>query len=106
MTTSDERVKDDIADVDLSPVFDAVAVKSYTRTDKPELGRRVSFFSGDVQGACVNAGVPDTFTSSMEQEHGSSLLALDYGRLCCLLWSKVKQLEGRLRTIEPAIENA
>ena len=93
-------------DVDLSGVFDAVAVKSYDRTDKPELGRRVGFLAQDVERGCIDAGVPDTFTSSFRQEDGSSLMTLDYSRLCCVLWSKCKQLETRLRAIEVAIENA
>ena len=105
-TYSDATLKSDVQDIDLSSIFDAFFCESYNRTDKPELGRRVGFLAQDVQSACVSAGVPDTFTSSIQQEDGSSLLAMDYERLCCVLWSKVKQLEARLRTIEQAIENA
>ena len=96
-TTSDERVKEDVQDVDLSPVFDAVSCKSYRRTDKPELGRRVGFLSQDVQAACASSGLPDTFTTPMDD---TGLLGLDYSRLVTVLWSKCKQLESRLRAID------
>ena len=105
-STSDQSVKEDVQDVDLSPVFDAVSCKSYRRTDKPELGRRCGFISQDVARACASAGVPDTFTADIQQDDGTTLLGLDYARMCCLLFSKVKQLEARLRTIEIAIESA
>jgi len=105
-TTSDESVKEDVQDVDLSPVFDAVSCKSYHRTDKPELGRRVGFLSQDVARACASAGAPDTFTADIQQEDGTTILGLDYARLGVCTWSKVKQLEARLRAIEIAIESA
>ena len=66
----------------------------------------MGFLAQDVQGACVSAGGPDTFTSPVEQEDGSSLLAMDYARMVCVAFSKIKQLETRLRAIELAIENA
>ena len=110
VTTSDQSVKEDVEDVDLSPVFDAVAVKSYTREDKPEMGRRVGFLSQDVAAACASSGLPDTFTAPMDD---TGLLGLDYGRLTTVLWSVCKRqqaalaaLEARLRAIEIAIESA
>jgi hypothetical protein len=105
-STSDQSVKEDVEDVDLSPVFDAVSCKSYRRTDKPELGRRCGFIAQHVQSACTSAGVPDTFTHEMPQDDGTTLLGLDYARLGVCTWSKVKQLEARLRAIEIAIESA
>jgi hypothetical protein len=112
-STSDQSVKEDVEDVDLSPVFDAVSCKSYRRTDKPELGRRCGFISQDVQSACTSTGLPDTFTGDMPQDDGSTLLGLDYGRLVTVLWSTCKRqraalaaLEDRLRAIEIAIESA
>ena len=106
-STSDESVKEDVQDVDLSPVFDAVSCKSYSRIDKPEWGRRVGFIAQHVAAACVDADVPDTFTSLQEQEDGSTLMGMDYSRYAAtVLHSKIKQLEDRLRTIELAIESA
>ena len=54
-TYPDATLKTNVADVDLSGVFDAVAVKAYARTDKPELGRRVGFLAQGVRGACSSA---------------------------------------------------
>jgi hypothetical protein len=109
-STSDQSVKEDVQDVDLGQVFDAVAVKSYTREDKPEMGRRVGFLSQDVAAACASSGLPDTFTAPMDD---TGLLGLDYGRLTTVLWSVCKRqqaalaaLEARLRAIEIAIESA
>ena len=105
-TYSDAVLKTDVANVDLSPVFDTVNAMSYMRSDKPGLGRRVGFFAQDVRGACSSAGVPDTFTSEIEQEYGGKLLAMDYARMVCVAFSKIKRLEARRQAIEQAIENA
>ena len=43
--TSDQSVKDNIQDIDLTPIFDNCNVKSYDRNDKPELGKRVGFIA-------------------------------------------------------------
>jgi hypothetical protein len=104
-STSDQSVKAEILTQDLSPLFDAVDAKTYVRTDKPELGRRCGFISQDVQSACASTGLPDTFTHEIPQDE-DAILGLDYGRLVAVLWSKCKQLETRLRTIELAIESA
>ena len=105
-STSDQSVKEDVQDVDLSPAFDAVSCKSYKRTDRPEMGRRVGFIAQDVQKACMDHDLPNTFNADIQQDDGSTILGLDYSRLVTVLWSKVKQLENRLRTIELAIESA
>ena len=99
-TTNDENVKDQIEDVNLSPIFDGVNVKRYVRRDKHELGQRVGFLSQDIQRACSDSGLPNTFTSTMEQDDGSTLLTLDYSRLVTILWSKLKQVEARLAALE------
>ena len=98
-TTSDQSVKGDVQDIDLSVLFDATNVKSYVRTDKPDWPRRIGFIAQHVQSACVTAGVPDTFTHDASQDD-MTLLGLDYSRMCCILWSKVKQLEARLVALE------
>jgi hypothetical protein len=100
ITTSDETVKDDVKDVDLSPIFDSCNVKSYNRTDKPELGRRVGFIAQDIQKACNDNNLPNTFNNEIKQDDGTTLLGLDYSRLVTALWSKVKQLEQRIAVLE------
>ena len=84
----------------MSPIFDSVNVKSYTRTDKPELGERVGFRSQDVRQACLSANLPNTLTSDIILEDDTTLLGLDYARLVTVLWSKVKQLENRIKVLE------
>ena len=99
-TSSDQSIKDDIKDIDLSPIFDNCNVKSYNRTDRPELGKRVGFIAQDIQKACTDNNLPNTFNATMEQEDGTSILQLDYSRLVTVLWSKVKQLEQRIAVLE------
>ena len=99
-TYSDAVLKGEITDVDLGPVFDAINVKAYARTDKPELGRRVGFMARDVQKRLQQRGSP-RHLQQLDPARGRQLtLGLDYSRLCCVLWSKVKQLEARLAVLE------
>ena len=75
-------------------------MKSYNRTDKPELGERVGFIAQDIQKACNDNNLPNTFTSDVLLEDDTTLLGLDYSRLVSVLWSKVKQLEQRIAVLE------
>ena len=75
-------------------------MKSYLRNDKPELGERVGFIAQDIQKACSDNDLPNTFNNDIEQEDGTSILGLDYSRLVTVLWSKVKQLEQRIAVLE------
>jgi hypothetical protein len=97
-TTSDESVKDDVTDIDLTPIFDNCNVKSYVRNDKPDWDRRVGFLAQDIQKACTDNDLPNTFNSPSTNENGDELLGLDYSRLVCVLWSKVKQLEKKINS--------
>ena len=99
-TTSDESVKDDVTDIDLTPIFDNCDVKSYVRNDKQDWDRRVGFIAQDIQKACTDNDLPNTFNCPSTNENGDELLGLDYSRLVCVLWSKVKQLEQRLSVLK------
>ena len=99
-THSDRAIKDNIQDIDLTPIFDNCDVKSYDRNDKPELGKRVGFSAQDIQKACTDYNLPNAFNADIDQEDGTSILALDYSRLVTVLWSKVKQLEQRIAVLE------
>ena len=98
--TSDQSIKDNIKDIDLTPIFNNVNVKSYNRTDKPELGERVGFIAQDIKKACNDNNLPNTFTNDIILEDDTALLGLDYSRLVTVLWSKVKQLEQRIAVLE------
>ena len=93
--SSDRRLKDDIIDVDLSSIFDAVEPKHYSRNDKGG-ERRVGFIAQDIEAATLRAGIPNTFTSTQHD----GMLGLDYSRLVTCLWSKLKQVENRLAVLE------
>ena len=80
----------------MSKVFNQCDVKTYTRTDRPEMGVRVGFISQHIQKACTDSGLPDSFTSTDDND----LLTLDYSKLTTVLWSKVKELETRIKVLE------
>ena len=87
-------------------MFDAVSCKSYKRTAGP-IDRRVGFIAQDIQTACSDNNLPNTFNADIPQDDGTTILGLDYARLgATVLWSKCKQLEARLSAIELAIQNA
>ena len=98
----------------VTPIFDNCDVKSHLRIDKPELGESVGFIAQDIQKACADNDLPNTFNNYMQQDDDTTLLGLDYGRLgATVLWSVCKRqhaalaaLEARLRAMEQAIENA
>ena len=100
VSTSDQSVKNDVKDIDLTPIFDNCNVKSYNRTDKPESGKRIGFIAQDIQKACTDNNLPNTFNNEIKQEDDTTLLGLDYSRLVTVLWSKVKQLEQRIPVLE------
>ena len=84
----------------MTPIFDNCNVKSYNRTDKPESGKRIGFIAQDIQKACTDNNLPNTFNNEIKQEDDTTLLGLDYSRLVTVLWSKVKQLEQRIAVLE------
>ena len=75
-------------------------MESYNRTDKPEAGERVGFIAQDIQKACNDNNLPNTFNNDIILEDDTTLLGLDYSRLVTVLWSKVKQLEQRIAVLE------
>ena len=75
-------------------------MKSYNRTDRPELGKRVGFIAQDIQKACTDNNLPNTFNQEIQRGDEPTLLGLDHSRLVIVLWSKVKQLEQRIAVLE------
>ena len=59
-----------------------------------------SDISLDIQKACADNNLPNTFNQEIQQEDDTTLLGLDYSRLVTVLWSKVKQLEQRIAVLE------
>ena len=78
----------------LKTVFDAVEVKSYTRTDTPQPEDRVGFIAQEI----LASGTLGPKLASM-QENGR--YGLDYSRLTCVLWGVCKQLEQRIASCYP-----
>ena len=77
VSTSDQSVKDDVKDIDLTPIFGNCNVKSYNRTDKPESGKRIGFIAQDIQKACTDNNLPNAFNNEIKQEDDTTLLGLD-----------------------------
>ena len=77
----------------LKAVFDAVEVKSYTRTDMPQPEDRIGFIAQEI----LASGTSGPKFASM-QENG--LYGLDYSRLTCVLWGVCKLLEQRIAILE------
>ena len=103
---SDERLKDDIQEAnseDCQQLFDAVAVKTYKRKDHETDKYRVGYVAQDVQAALLANGkfqnLVTTFTHG-EGDDKQEMLAVDYSRLNCILWSVVKKLQTRVEALE------
>ena len=97
---SDEKLKDNVQDIDLSSVFDAVSVKRYERNDLKGRPHRVGFIAQEIKAAIDLLNVPDCFTAKARLEDGEEVMTLDYSRLATVLWSKLKQVENRLAVLE------
>ena len=100
---SDSRIKDnqELASQDsLCKVFDAVHPKVYDRVDSEVPTHRLGFIAQDVQQA-LQTHMPDVTNVISERPVGNeSLLALDYSRLVCVLWAKVRQLEQEILALK------
>ena len=103
---SDARLKDDIQEAnseDCQQLFDAVAVKTYKRKDHETDKYRVGYVAQDVQAALPADGkfqnLVTTFTHG-EGDDKVEMLAVDYSRLSCILWSVVKKLQTRVEALE------
>jgi hypothetical protein len=96
--TSDEAIKENVQDVsldDLMGLFDAVEVKTYTRTDVP--GTRYGFIAQDVQRK-----LPKDISNVlfMTYEEDQPLLALDYSRLgSTVLWGVCKRQQQAIEAL-------
>ena len=102
---SDTRIKFNQQDANqtaLCNVFDALQPKVYDRQDNPEMTpeHRIGFIADDVKAAMA-MHMPNVTNVISERPVGEEqLLALDYSRLTTVLWSKVKELETRIKVLE------
>ena len=72
----------------------------YDRVDSEVPTHRLGFIAQDVQAA-LSAHMPDVTNVISERPVGNeSLLALDYSRLVCVLWAKVRQLEQEILALK------
>ena len=96
---SDTRIKENqaLASQDsLCKVFDEIEPKTYDRVEGETTDHRLGFIAQDVQQA-INTHMPDIANIISERHVGDeNLLQLDYSRLVCVLWAKVKQLENQI----------
>ena len=76
-TSSDQSSTDDIEDSDLTVIFDNCNIKSYNRSDNPELGKRLGFIFQDIQKACTGDNLLNTLNHDIKQEDDTTLLGFD-----------------------------
>jgi hypothetical protein len=102
-SSSDQALKSDVEDASLQScqeVFDAVSVKTYTRTDLAP-GKRIGFIAQDIQGSLPGTGeFANLVGTRPETADAGELLTLDYSRLVCVLWGVVKNLSSRIEALE------
>jgi hypothetical protein len=96
VSTSDETIKSEYQDpsADLLKVFDGAEVYSYVRDDMP--GRRVGFKAQEIQ-----EHLPKDISNLvfMDYSRGTPLLALEYSRLCTVLWCQCKEQQRQLQEL-------
>ena len=101
---SDIRLKSDIQDVDdndLVNIFDNINVKKYTRISTGE--QEICFLADEVEAyefekttQCLNCSnfIEYNYVEANDSPTGieiDDLKSLSYGRMCCILWSVVKE---------------
>ncbi len=95
--TSDESIKENIENAslgELQSIFDAVDVKTYTRTDIP--GSRVGFVAQDVEAAISEESKLQNIVHPI-YSNKAPLLGLDYARLAStVLWGVCKQQQAAI----------
>jgi hypothetical protein len=76
-------------------VLDAVNAKIYT-------GPRGGNFDIGFIANEVAASIPETYSNLVGTKYGSAIptLTLDYGRMCCILWTCVQGLQARILVLE------
>ena len=98
ISSSDESIKENIEDVSTSAamqMLDAVSSRTYNRTDTT--GNRIGFIAQEVQALCPPEWAYVVHT--LEDD----LLAIDYSRICCILWAQNKNQEARIKALEATV---
>ena len=93
VSTSDETIKSEYQDpsADLLKIFDGAEVYSYVRDDMPGQ-RRVGFKAQEIQEHTEDI----SNLVFMDYSRGTPLLALEYSRLCTVLWCQCKEQQKQL----------
>ena len=94
VTASDERIKENIEDVDTDTclaMLEAVPAKTYIRTDMP--GNRIGFIAQHIE-----AEIAPEWQNIIRTNN--ELLARDYSRLAPILWTICKNQEARIKALE------
>ena len=103
VSSSDEAIKQNIEPASLTAcqaVFDAVDPKVYQRKDLPQQDR-IGFIAQDFE-ACLPPQFDNIVSETYSKDHGR-LLALDYSRICGLLWGVVKGQQARIKKLEETV---
>ena len=101
VSTSDQTIKSEYQDpsADLLKIFNGASVYSYIRDDMP--GRRAGFKAHEVR-----EHLPEEISNLVYMDYSRSqpLLALDYSRLCTVLWCQAKQSQKQLQELTARIQ--
>jgi len=104
---SDERLKEDIQDVDTAmctQLVDAVSARTYRRRDIEQTKTRIGFVSQELLANLPSGGEFQNIVLGYphKEEDGNEIeyLGVDYARLTCVLWTVVKSLQQRIEALE------
>ncbi len=104
---SDERLKEDIQDVDTAmctQLVDAVSARTYRRKDIEQTKTRLGFVSQELMAKLPPGGEFQNLVSGYphKEEDGNETeyLGVDYARLTCVLWTVAKSLQRRVEALE------
>jgi len=104
---SDERLKEDIQDVDTAmctQLVNAVSARTYRRKDIEQTKTRIGFVSQELLASLPSGGEFQNIVLGYphKEEDGNEIeyLGVDYARLTCILWTVVKSLQQRVEALE------
>ena len=105
--SSDSRIKEDVLPINQDlcvEIIKSVEPKSYKRTDQTNTTQReIGFVAQDIL-AKLSSDMPNLVREVGDDTFGS-IYAVDYSRLCTLLWSVSRNLITRVEALETALFN-
>ena len=101
ITSSGGRLKDQVQDVHgniSQQILESVAAKTYVRNDLKTNSRRIGFIAQDILEQ-----LPTEFANVIGytvSDNDEQLMALDYSRLCPIVWTRLQNTNTRVPALE------